>query len=153
MNIYITLNEMADILLEVQKIKDTLDHKQIEYILLGLYDSRDYTTVVIKVEDTKCFDEIRDFISSGIDVLEINDSLKLYYTLKSRYKSKEVNPSVREKLAQEGYKVNIYNSFSENGIMHIGVKVKDVNPCTEDEVDRLFLNIKDIEGVQSVFLY
>lgn len=153
MIIYITLNEMADILLEVQKIKEALEQKQVDYVLLGIYDSRDYTTIVIRVKDDKCFEEIRNSINSVADVLEINDSLRMYYTLKSSYTSKEVNPNVREKLMREGYIVKVCNSHSENGIMHIGVKVKDVNPCNEDEVNRLFLNIKDIEGVETIFLY
>ena len=156
MKLYITLNAEASLQEETQKIQQSLDWLTISYIILGSYENRGHITIVVDILKAT---EIEDFIvpenilKQNIDVLEVDHYMKFYYILQTGHASSIVNPKVRAVLEQEGYKLKIYNSHSENGLIYIGLKIMDINPLNKEELNRVVNLVKKIEGISDTILY
>lgn len=156
MILYITLNKNADYELETEKIKLMLDDLKYDFDILGRYISREFDTLALKI-NSKISDSdaliLQEKIKGICNILESDTYMKYYYTITPDYEIKAVNDEVRRALNDQGYNYKIFISHSENGIYYIGLKIADLNPFHNDQVEKLNFIISNIEGISELIRY
>lgn len=154
MNLYITLQEGTNHKEQINKLEKGIQPAL--YKILGSYESRGYTTIVIKLDrliEANEIEMIEDNLKHQMSLLEITPYMKFYYVLKGGHKSCEVNQKVRMLFKQEGYVAKTYNSHSENGRMYIGLKIMDIDPSDEYEMQKIKGIISEIKEIEELQIY
>ena len=150
MYIYITLEKEVSRSVYLAKLSQKVDI--LKYRTIGNYYSQGYETIIIDFDKEENVDELIRGLTDE-DVFEIKDYMSFYYWIDNKFTSLTVNTEVRRKMQEAKYKIRVYNSHSENGVIIGRLDIKQYNPKDIEQERKLVSVFDNIAGIIKMKIY